>query len=81
MEKLNKEKRALKREKLKILGLIKEKIKALKEDYYQTRVVFELEKIFKFIDEKHFPKLDAFKYARRQADNDFLKHFNNNKLN
>ena len=57
-----------KREKLKILGLIKEKIKALKEDYYQARVVYELEKIFISISDEYIPRVEALKSIQQQVN-------------
>lgn len=57
-----------KREKLKILGLIKEKIKSLKEDYYQARVVYELEKIFISISDEYIPRVEALKSIQQQVN-------------
>lgn len=77
IEKKYKERNKLNRyksEKLKILGSIKEKIKVLKADYYEARVVFELENIFKSIEEKYIPRVEALKSAQRQVNNRAIKN-------
>ena len=66
MEK-KKELNKLVNKKAKILGLIKEKIKILKEDYFQERIVFEMQKIENGIIDKLIPYIDALKFAQKQS--------------
>ena len=66
MEK-KKELNKLVNEKEKILGLIKEKIKILKEDYFQARIIIELQKIESGIKEELIPNIDALKFAQEES--------------
>lgn len=55
-------------EKSQILGLIKEKVKLLKENYFQARLVYDFNKLFESM-KKLTQMVDALTISQQNANN------------